>query len=225
LARKVRPDIFTLNQDLFVERKYYRFERSGRKPLIPGVEQNMNWFNPNYKDHKIKIGKDINSEEVKTKCRNPETFYYIKLHGSQNWFADDETGRMIIGRAKKQKIIAEPLLRAYFDVFNEVLNIGNVQLVILGYGFGDEHINESIYNAIRKSSLRIHIVTPVAHDMFCEILSIKTKDMIRREPVSPIIWNAVAGYYQCTLKQMFPADRSESIYYKNFKKNLFNLSK
>ena len=65
-------------------------------------------------------------------------FNVIKLHGSFNWRTADGRNAMIIGAGKGDKIARSPLLSWYFDIFRQVLSAGDVRLLIVGYGLGDE---------------------------------------------------------------------------------------
>ena len=93
-----------------------------------------------------------------------------KLHGSLNWMkkpssATSEARIIRIGRIDKpdnELMIypsrekyslsrKEPYI-AYFDRLKAYLNRGELVFIISGYSFGDEHINEVIYNALRNNS-------------------------------------------------------------------------
>ena len=66
---------------------------------------------------------------------------------------------MVIGRGKEQLIQKEPLLAWYFKIFKEVLFQTNRHLLLIGYGFGDDHINDIIANAIKQYGLKIYIIS------------------------------------------------------------------
>ena len=93
-----------------------------------------------------------------------------KIHGSLNWMKKNATDisreRIIrIGRIEKPEnelmiypsrekyslSRKEPFI-AYFDRLKNYLNRGEVVFIICGYSFGDEHINEIIFNALRNNS-------------------------------------------------------------------------
>lgn len=93
-----------------------------------------------------------------------------KMHGSLNWMkkpadADSEERIIRVGRIDEPKNALmiypsrekynfsrkEPYV-AYFDRFKSYLNRGQSVFVICGYSFGDDHINEVIYNALRNNS-------------------------------------------------------------------------
>ncbi len=62
---------------------------------------------------------------------------------------------MVIGHAKSEQIKCEPLLNWYFELFNQQLNVTNTKLLVIGYGFNDEHINKAISEV---SQLKIYII-------------------------------------------------------------------
>jgi hypothetical protein len=50
----------------------------------------------------------------------------------------------------------------YYDLFTRFLNRGDARLMVIGYGFGDEHINEAIRQAGRTAKLKcIFLLDPV----------------------------------------------------------------
>jgi hypothetical protein len=87
-------------------------------------------------------------------------FNHIKLHGSINWRTDDGKFSIVMGRRKKETISRSPLIGWYHRVFENVLNSGNVSLMVIGYGWGDEHINEPIADAVLNHGLKIYSWNP-----------------------------------------------------------------
>ena len=185
---------FTLNQDLFVERQYY----NGRPPTLAGIQRRPTWFTTNGTQ-------SLNAE----RCVIPDsagnidfrgsTFYYLKLHGSSNWYtADQET--MVIGHAKQDQIAAQPILAAYLDAFRSVLTSGGRRLLCIGYSFSDEHIN-AVIGAGVQSGLRVYVLSPESPDVLAARLS-------SQQETGEIIWHGLAGYFQSDLKTLFPADQS-----------------
>lgn len=120
-------------------------------------------------------------------------FFLIKLHGSYNWKSSDGSEAMVIGRGKTKQMMKEPLLRYYFEIFKAVLSQGKRRLLVIGYGFGDEHINSVISKAIKDDELKLYILSPVSPEKLkkelCEGPK-KSEDTI-------IIWNGISGYFQC----------------------------
>ena len=92
-----------------------------------------------------------------------------KIHGSLNWMKkpattfseeriirigriDDPKNELMIypSREKYNLSRKEPYI-AYFDRLKSYLNRGQAVFIISGYSFGDDHINEIIYNALRNN--------------------------------------------------------------------------
>ena len=204
---------FTLNQDLFIERKY----RGDEILRIPGVPHNPRWFGPDNQqsltaDDNRQLPTEEQLEEEKDTLFTGSNFYYVKLHGSQNWLGSDGNHRIVIGRDKDNQINREPLLRNYLSAFNNVLSQGGCRLLIIGCGFGDDHINSVMANAIQEHGLRIYVLCPIQINEFSESMIGGDKN---------VIYGALAGYFCCDLLSLFPADQSESPHKRNLVENFF----
>jgi SIR2-like domain len=162
-----RPWVFTTNYDLFNERA---MDRRG----IPycngfsGVVERR--FNPAMFRYSLAEQLDISSR----KWSAVDSFIYLcKLHGSVNWIEDGETlfpvrelaevpsspdGRVLIypTPAKQSASFVSP----YADLFREfqtrVVQDQSV-LVTVGYSFGDQHINNIIFQALTIPNFRLII--------------------------------------------------------------------
>ena len=66
-----------------------------------------------------------------------------KLHGSSNWFTADGKRLLIMGGAKHQEIGRHPILTWYKQRFETLLSQPNSRLMVIGYGFRDEHVNQA----------------------------------------------------------------------------------
>jgi len=214
---------FTLNQDIFIERYVMSSSPSGPLPanhlVCPGVKCNYSRFHNKGGTKElesadlVKVLKDKELEKAKMDFRkSPDCLHYIKLHGSYDWRDEKNQTKMIIGTNKPGQIEKEPLLSWYFQLFKEVLILGNRRLLIIGYGFGDPHINDVIIDAIKRHNLKIYVMSPDDPKNF-------------RRRMDDIDWNiyrATSGYYQCTLKELFPIV-GNSPRYTNFKKEFLFL--
>lgn len=221
--------IFTLNQDLFIERFYQNpakdHPNKNKIPelLIPGIDESPEWFMNLNSLREKSSERSHNGEEHIILCEEKEQFYklkndeyyplpdetvfnsikdsileegnffLIKLHGSYNWKSSDGSDAMVIGRGKAEQMMKEPLLRYYFEIFNAVLSQGKRRLLVIGYGFGDEHINGVISKAIKDYELKLYILSPVSPE--------KLKKKLCEEPKKSedtiTIWNGISGYFQC----------------------------
>jgi len=190
---------FTLNQDLLVEHFY-----SAPAPLlkIPGITTST-WYGrklgPVIKDaERISLpNRDtVNAEESSFWQNTSDKFVYIKLHGSYGWKGHGGSDAMVIGHTKTQVIEEEPLLRWYLSLFKDVLNEDNQTLVIIGYGFGDSHINEIIANAIHDHGLRYYVVSPKSADNFREmVMPLHSPSSIPYD-LGTTLWEGLSGYYE-----------------------------
>jgi hypothetical protein len=209
--------IFTVNQDLLLERHYY----NGDRPVIPGIQPKQSWFSSIFREavkgqSYVELPSKEDLERKKDVILDENRFFYIKMHGSQNWQSKTRPNQMVIGRGKKKQIEEEPLLGWYFELFKEALLKNDVQILFIGYGFGDEHINEIIAKAVLEYSLGIHIICPSDVESFhIEILKKKS---------GAGIWKGLSGYYPQTLSQMFPADQSETQEYKDLRRQFFGIN-
>jgi hypothetical protein len=91
---------------------------------------------------------------------------YYKLHGSIKWIAGGEgQGRLLImGGNKASEVNQYPLLNWYYKRFQEYLLRGT-GLMVIGYSFSDQHINQAIMNAANTGTLRLFIVDPCGVDV------------------------------------------------------------
>ena len=116
---------------------------------------------------------------------------------------------MIIGKSKSEPIEREPILKCYFELFKKALSFPESRLLIIGYGFRDPHINEVIVESIKKSQLKVFIICPQEPNDFMK------NTLINAETYKDTIWEAVAGYYPYTLKEIFPFNGCPSQHYLN----------
>ena len=154
--RQRRPrDIFSLNYDTVLEASLDEV----RIPYVDGFRgTNRAWFDPDTFDD---AGTGV-------------LYRLFKLHGSINWTRDD-AGHVRRGRNANEDAADEPIivypseqkyLQTQFGVYETLLgrfrnrlrasDVNNC-LVVLGYSFNDEHINEAISDAVtaRGSNLTV----------------------------------------------------------------------
>ena len=123
---------------------------------------------------------------------NSIPFVYLKLHGSWNWRSSVVKKRLVIGRDKLQQMNDEPLLKYYFELFEKALLRENVKLFVIGYGFGDEHINKTILKAIKSHGLKLYILDPSGPESFKERHG--------------AMWDGVVGYFPYSISEVFGED-------------------
>jgi hypothetical protein len=92
---------------------------------------------------------------------SPSIQPYVKLHGSVNWMESNIGQRMLIMGGGKTALIGRyPLLKWYQEEFRKALTQPGARLMVMGYSFSDEHINEAILIAAKEGSLKLFIVDP-----------------------------------------------------------------
>jgi hypothetical protein len=153
-----RAIIFTLNQDLWLERQLgcncpgvppfpEGFVASGHKQIV---------------DRRAFL--DIDEQDVERRAvahvNERPNFLYVKLHGSYGWRTREKPDRLVIGKFKEDTIKASALLKWYFEVFNWAIQRPNQKLLVIGYGFNDKHINDVLKKGIANSGLRLFVVDP-----------------------------------------------------------------
>ena len=111
---------------------------------------------------------------------------------------------MVIGYNKEAQIAEEPLLQLYFDIFKGVLSNQSIKLLVCGYSFSDNHINNIIVDNIQRNNLSLFILTPQ------DIISFQ-KNIVEKEN-GQILWNSIKGYFPYDLKSLFPFDQSTPCY-------------
>ena len=102
---------------------------------------------------------------------------YYKLHGSSGWITDNGQPLLVIGRDKTGIITQHPILHWTYQRFETCLHSGDTRLMVIGYGFGDPHINQSLIEAHEAGKLRmIYLVQPSGKES-----SVKNADRPERE--------------------------------------------
>lgn len=195
---------FTLNQDLFMERNF------GWQPAGPAPMRYKGTFGNLDKE-------DINSdslkrlptqEEIKNyKISSSESFLYVKLHGSQKWVAADGRDTKVLGINKREAIERIPLLKWYFEIFEQSLFRNNVKLVVIGYSFRDDHINNCLVKAINEHGLKLYVISTEDPDKFSFRMKYKYPSgtaINEQDDVKLPIWNAIEGYFPYKLKKILP---------------------
>ena len=156
--QNVAKEIFTPNYDLVIERSLEDNE-------IPYFDGFIGGYEPFF------LHESINNELV-TKDITRNWIRVWKLHGSLSWFwKKNVDGKMlrivrsgkisdidkindelvIYPSREKYSISRKQPYVTYFDRLGSFLNSGELCFIVSGYSFGDEHINEVLFNALRKN--------------------------------------------------------------------------
>ena len=200
--------IYTLNQDLLLEKKYCKYKRessiSGAAGLvcIPGMMA---------KEHQAD-GKPIYSGKWKPSggefqvgigCQS-----LVKLHGSSNFFDGDED-LMILGTAKQEQIKQNPILKQYNKFFSSSVDEEDAKVLIIGYSFRDSHINDIIFKSCINRKSEFFIIDPYGLDII-ERNGFKNTSVNISDNRHKILSKFVGGSRR-SLKEIFtfPGDRVE----------------
>jgi len=161
--------IFTLNQDLLLEihyldRVHNQFtNRRWNGNSVPGMQPSGGV------DSGVPFsGRIWTPNGDYTIPQNTQPFF--KLHGSTNW---KDTGAnadiMIMGGGKDRAIQANPVLQRLQGFFTEYVGRGETRVTVIGYGFGDAHINAILRDSIENHGLLMYVIDPrganIAYDM------------------------------------------------------------
>lgn len=160
LSNKI--NIVTTNYDLFNE---YSLE-SNRIVYSTGFENNL-YRNFNVNSFKQRVVDDTNRYKDVWQPTSKEA-NLLKIHGSINW-TSDESGQLIqkdFFKQSDEEIIIYPTMlkhrqtaqAPYSELFREfanVLQVPNTVLIVMGYGFPDEHINNIISQNLKHQDFTL----------------------------------------------------------------------
>ena len=155
----------TTNYDLFNE---YSLE-SNRIVYSTGFENTL-YRNFNVNSFKQRVVDDTNRYKDVWQPTSKEA-NLLKIHGSINW-TSDESGQLIQKNLFKQsdeEIIIYPTMlkhrqtaqAPYSELFREfanVLQVPNTVLIVMGYGFPDEHINNIISQNLKHQDFTLIVL-------------------------------------------------------------------
>ncbi len=158
--------IFTLNQDLFLEMHYVpgktiESARKWRTVAYPGIVLPTNWTDVMPTDRLTPVLFATGTIE-----HDPQDQPIYKLHGSVNWQTEDGSRIVVIGGSKDASIRGSSLLSGYLEAFRKCLSAGDTKLMVIGYGFADDHVNELLTDASLYRGLQTYLVNPAGLSIF-----------------------------------------------------------
>ncbi|MEK6651627.1 MAG: SIR2 family protein [Nitrospirota bacterium] len=199
---------FTLNQDLLIE----RYLGGSNMPALyvnqPTIEVCQD---KEYQESTCSLILPLQKDLEKNNGLSSSKYFYVKLHGSMNWYSSDGTKKLVIGRNKIKQINEDPVLKNYFELFKKALSSQDIKLFIIGYGFGDEHVNKVISDSMAQNNLNLFMLNPIAPENF--------KSDLHTKPLGRKIWDGISKYYPYSLEQVFPNDETNE--YKRIRKDFF----
>jgi hypothetical protein len=154
--------IFTLNQDVLLEHYYVNDnialtgKRKWAGAQLPGMRR-VPSHEPLYANSWARSAwVPLTDDAFKIDASLQPIF---KLHGSSNWAHADGNAMLIMGGVKAREIGQTPILNWYAKMFEEALSTQPARLMVIGYGFRDDHINEIIGMAVQRG-LKIFVIAP-----------------------------------------------------------------
>jgi hypothetical protein len=205
--------IFSLNQDLLLE-YCYRGSKDGlvsvddrsteRDWQFPGM--NLAEASSNEPQFPSAAGIWVPAEELAiAKDATP----ILKLHGSSNWRTSEGSNIMILGGAKARSIATFPVLEWYSQIFRACISQPDARLMIVGYGFRDDHINESLMVGM-NSGTKLFVIDPRGADVASSTNSVPPESVgYFLSPFEQIFRKALVGASRRPLSKTFSSDEVE----------------
>lgn len=155
LNRDFTKEIFTTNYDLVIE-KCLEFQS------IPYFDGFIGSYEPFFLPESIESTNSLEMPPI-------EWIRLWKLHGSLGWFWKKDTERIIrLGKVddkslnedevviypSREKYVTsrkQPFI-SYFDRLKNYLRYGDLHFIVSGFSFGDQHINEILFDALRQNN-------------------------------------------------------------------------
>lgn len=198
--------IFTLNQDLLLELHYNSIELlhpnkwSGFN--YPGMSPPRNWHSmlPQEKLEPTAVWSPLPPEQFSIGNRCQPIF---KLHGSVNWQTSSSNDLLVVGSDKQIKIKSEPILDWYSKQFLNFLGKPQTKLMVIGYSFLDQHINQIILDSWVKNNFGMFLIEPRGLDV---LRTQHSNDLHTRIPLESI---TSIGYSTRPLSTTFKNDPIE----------------
>ena len=208
--------IFGLNQDCLLERHYL----NGNVQLTNPARWN-GWQIPG-----TRIIVDPQRDPMSTipdrRTPDPANFRvqdklqpYFKLHGSANWETDDGQKLLVMGANKMASIQDQGLLKWSFDRFKEYLS-APTKLMVVGYGFRDEHINRVMIEAAASGRLELFVIDHLGAKALDQNNMTLGKPIYVRSELDEMLSPTLIGASQRTLREIFGHDRAEHMKVETF---------
>ncbi|MDB0529326.1 SIR2 family protein [Ralstonia solanacearum] len=202
--------IFTLNQDLLLEHHYLTENialaapHHWNGPQLPGLRPLAAAGEPAAQSWARRMWVPNGDHQVA-----PRLQPYFKLHGSSNWQKDDGNPMLILGGEKTREIGLYPVLTWYAEQFDAYLAQRDSRLMVIGYGFRDQHVNEAIARAVEQHGLKMFIVGPDGGDL-ARALNPTNRTPIRvGTPLEETFERCLVGASRRSLSEIFGRDAIE----------------
>lgn len=199
--------IFTLNQDLLMERHYLdgnvalSSNRRWNGWQVPGMRPTPN---PGLPDPGATRWSPLDPSKFAVSGNLQP---YFKLHGSTNWLDESSSRPMLVmGGEKAATIQRHAILKWNHARFTEYLTRPDTRLMVIGYSFGDDHINRAIAEAADRGTLRLFIVDPLGIDVLDKN---RNAAIYSPDPLFTRLQPHLIGASRRTVREIFGTDRVE----------------
>jgi hypothetical protein len=205
--------IFTLNQDVLLEHHYLS------PPENLALVSNRQWNGPQLPGMKLVVAASgyptpswaqrawVPSNDHRV---SPGMQPFFKLHGSSNWQTTEGHPMLIMGGDKVREIGLHPILAWYADQFDHYLAQPNSRLMVIGYGFRDEHINAAIRRAVERNGLQLFVIAPHGGELARALNPTNSPGLIRKDTELECAFErSLIGASRRSLSEIFGRDAIE----------------
>lgn len=133
---------------------------------------------------------------------------FVKLHGSHNWITNDGEKLLVLGADKAKMIASNAVLRWCFELFDRDLS-EPVKLMIIGYGFRDPHINETLLKSARANHLKLFVIDSLGARALDQNNPTRGRSIYVRSELDEILSSTLIGTSNRLLSETFHNDRIE----------------
>ncbi len=204
--------IFTLNQDLLLELHYNNELSDPRRwagHYYPGLQVPAGWRNavgPFLGDRLAMQWSPAGEREVQARLQP-----IYKLHGSANWRDGQGGTLMVLGGAKAHAIEEQAILRWYLEEFERYLLQPDTRIMVVGYGFRDQHIDDLLLRCWRRSQFRWFLVNPVGRQVLRRMTN---RGFLIPNPLTdvPVVGESMRSFSTTFLNDMAELERVQRFF-------------
>jgi hypothetical protein len=204
--------IFSLNQDVLLEHHYINDNIAliGKKKWAGAQLPGMRRVPAQEAMHSASWARSTwHPEEEGAFKVEPSCQPIFKLHGSSNWCHADGRSMLIMGGAKAREIGSTPILNWYAQVFEDCLSQQPSRLMLIGYGFRDDHINAAIGRAVERG-LKLFVIAPEGAELARRINPTRDRAAIAvATPLEDMLEASLIGASRRPLSDIFGGDTAE----------------
>jgi len=204
--------LFSLNQDVLLERHYCNDNitlAGARKWLaadLPGMKRTPSAEPMHSSCWARSIWTPKPSAEFRIDGQYQPLF---KLHGSANWRNPEGKPLLVMGGGKAIEIGRNPILSWYAKQFEHYLSQPGARLMVIGYGFRDQHINTIISQAVSKG-LRIFVIAPDGAELAYKLSPTRQRaQIIVPSEIEETLKQSLIGASRRPLRDTFGGDSAE----------------